>query len=120
MTISSLQLHNGQGIVRGNVLSIRRNIVGVPNAITLSSAKLTGKTNISDPDGSALFQVSATIEANGSTGVATARFDLTAVNTNAPAANTQFYYDIKFTFSDGTILTLESGTTFFSPAIGTT
>ena len=117
--ITSLQLHNGQGIVRGDVVSIRRNIIGVPNGITLSSAILTGKTAIADPDANALFQITATIEANGSNGVATARWDLTAVNTNAPVANTQFYYGMKFTFSDGTKLTLESGTTIFSPSPST-
>ena len=104
-------LHLGVGIVQGNVFPLHRYITGMPSSITVSSAKLTLKNLPSDPDGSAIFQLTASIEDSGSSGTATIRFDLSAANTNAMTANTQYYFDIQVTLSSGTILTIESGLT---------
>lgn len=112
-------LHLGLGLVTGNVFSIRRIVTGVPSGVTISSAKLTVKTNLSDPIGSAIFSLSATVEDAGSSGTGTVRWDLTAANNNAVTAGTLYFFDQQYTFSDGSILTLETGQTQWTPAVTT-
>ena len=96
------------GIVRGNVFSIRRTIYSIPTTVTLSSAKLTVKTNTTDAD-PGIFQITAAVEDSGASGTAIARFDFTAANTNALTAGVLVFFDLQYTFSNGNILTLETG-----------
>lgn len=120
-------LHLGEGLVRGDYLSIRRHLTRMPSGVTVSSAKLTFKASTSDAD-PGLFQKSITtsnlagtghVENIGSGGVATLRFDLAAADTNLATANQNYYFDIKVTFSDGKILTIESGITSFREKVTT-
>lgn len=103
-------LHMGLGIVRGDVFPLRRVISGIPSAITISSAKLTLKTTLSDAD-PGLWQLSATVEDAGSSGTGTIRFDITSTQTLLMVADTPYYFDIQVTLSSGTILTPETGVT---------
>lgn len=118
MVIES-NLHQGHGIVRGNIFSLRRTITGLPSGITVSGAELTVKTSTSDAD-PGIFQKTITssnvagtgqIEDTGSTGAAVLRFDLGSADTLAMVANTEYYYDINITMSDASLVTVESGRT---------
>lgn len=113
-------LHDGNGIVRGDQFSVWRRISGVPPGATISEAWLTVKTAIVDVDGSAIFQKDITttnvpgtghVVNSGSSGGGLLRFDLTAANTMAMTAGTLYYYDIQILLSSGDVLTLESGET---------
>lgn len=112
-------LHLGHGMVRGDTFSIRRHITRMPSGVTVSSAKLTFKASTADAD-PGLFQKSITssnvagtghVENIGAGGVATLRFDLVAADTNLATANANYYFDIRVTYSDGTVIALESGIT---------
>jgi len=112
-------LHMGEGIVRGDQFSFRRIVRGVPAGVTISSAILTLKATIATAD-PGLFQKSITssnvvgtgqIEDTGSSGVGKLRFDLTDDDTLLMTADTQYYFDIQVTLSNGDILTLERGQT---------
>lgn len=125
MAIES-NLHNGLGIVRGNVFSFRRVVANLPDGVTLSDAYATLKTNYADAD-PGLFQkhITATnvastgqIEDTGSVGVAVLRFDLTATNTLAATADSPYYYDIDVVTSAGDKLTIERGVTSFQERVG--
>lgn len=118
MVIES-NLHQGHGIVRGNIFSLRRTITGLPSGITVSGAELTVKTSTDDAD-PGIFQKTITssnvagtgqIEDTGSTGAAVLRFDLGSADTLAMVANTEYYYDINITMSDASLVTVESGRT---------
>jgi len=109
----------GEGIVRGDQFSFRRIVRGVPAGVTISSAILTLKATIATAD-PGLFQKSITssnvvgtgqIEDTGSSGVGKLRFDLTDDDTLLMTADTQYYFDIQVTLSNGDILTLERGQT---------
>lgn len=113
-------LHGGLGIVRGDVFSIRRTVNKIPSSRTIAEAWLTVKAAIADADGSATFQkiittadVSGTgqIEDSGADGSGILRFDLTAANTTAMTAGTQYFYDISIRLDNNSILTLETGMT---------
>lgn len=119
MVIES-NLHNGLGIVRGDVFSIRRTVNKIPSSRTVVEAWLTVKAAIADVDASATFQKIITssdvagtgqIEDTGADGSAVIRFDLTAANTTAMTTGTVYYYDIQIRLDNSSILTLESGTT---------
>lgn len=118
--VSDGNLHNGIGIVRGDVFSIRRTVNKIPSGRTIVEAWLTVKAAIADVDASATFQKIITstdvagtgqIEDTGADGSAVLRFDLTAANTTAMTAGTSYFYDIQARTDTSDILTLESGTT---------
>jgi hypothetical protein len=113
-------LHGGLGIVRGDVFSLRRTVNKIPSARTVAEAWLTVKAAIADADGSATFQKIITtgdvqgtgqIEDDGADGSAVLRFDLTAANTAAMTAGTEYFYDLQLRLDNNNILTLESGKT---------
>lgn len=119
MVIES-NLHNGLGIVRGDVFSIRRTVNKIPSSRTVVEAWLTVKAAVADVDASATFQKIITstdsagtgqIEDTGADGSAVIRFDITAANTTAMTASTSYFYDIQIRLDNSAILTLESGTT---------
>lgn len=119
MVIES-NLHNGNGIVRGDVFPLRRTINKLPSGRTVVEGWLTVKTAIADADVAAIFQKIITaadvagtgqIEDTGADGSAVVRFDLTAANTTAMTAGTNYYYDIQVRLDNNDILTLENGFT---------
>lgn len=107
------------GAVVGNVFSLRRTVTNIPSGVTISSGKLTIKTNLSDAIGAAIIALTATVENSGSSGTGIIRFDFSAANTNAATAGTLYYFDIQVTMSDSSILTLENGQTHFDAAVTT-
>jgi len=118
--VSTGDLHNGLGIVRGDVFSIRRTVNKLPSSRTIAEAWLTLKAAIADADGSATWQKIITssdvvgtgmIEDTGADGSGVLRFDVTAANTTAMTAGVAYFYDIQIRLDNNTILTLESGTT---------
>ena len=108
--VISTNLHLGVGIARGDQFPLRRTLTGLPANVTISSAKLTLKTNISDAD-PGLWQLSATVEDTGSTGIGTIRFDVTSTQTLLMVQDTPYWFDIQVTLSNGSILTIEEGIT---------
>lgn len=126
MVIES-NLHKGKGIVRGDQFSIYRTVRGLPSGITLTAALLTIKDAIATAD-PGLIQKSITssnvagtgkIEDTGADGIGKIRFDLTTTNTLLMNADTEYYFDIQVTLSDGSILTLERGFTSANTQVGT-
>lgn len=120
-------LHMGKGIVRGDQFSIYRTVRGLSSGITVSSALLTVKNTIATVD-PGLFQKSITssnvagtgkIEDTGVSGIAKLRFDFTSANTLLMVADTEYYFDIQVTLSDGSLLTLERGLTSANAQVGT-
>ena len=112
-------LHLGKGIVRGDKFSLRRTVRGVPSGATISGSILTLKSTIATAD-PGLFQKSITssnvagtgqIENTGASGVGTIRFDLDDSDTLLMAADTEYFFDIQITLSNGDIYTLETGVT---------
>lgn len=120
-------LHLGKGIVRGDKFPIRRIVRKIPAGITISSSILTLKATIAIAD-PGLFQKSITstnvagtgqVEDTNTNGIGKLRFDLNSADTLLMVADTDYYFDIQVTFSDGTILTLESGLTQASAQVTT-
>lgn len=112
------KLDKGLGIVRGDKFPIRRYLTGIPTGQTVTRAWLTVKLNKTDLDAAAIFQKEIVvgtvvdvgeIEDAGGTGVATLRFDLTAVNTRAMTAGERYYYDMQVLLSGGNVRTFETG-----------
>lgn len=112
-------LHMGLGIVRGDSFPLRRSITGIPSGDTISSAKLTLKTAIADAD-PGLWQLTATVEDAGSTGIGVIRFDITPTQTLLMTQDQPYYFDIQVTLSDGSILTPEQGITAATYQVTTT
>lgn len=112
-------LHLGEGFVRGDQFSIRRIVRRVPAGQTITSAILTIKSTIATADPGTI-QKSITssnvpdtgkIEDTGASGVGKLRFDITDTDTLLLTADTEYFFDIQVTLSDGSIFTLESGKT---------
>jgi len=118
--VSTGNLHNGLGIVRGDAFSIRRTLNKLPSSRTIAEAWLTLKAAIADADASATWQKIITssdvvgtgmIEDTGADGSGVIRFDATASNTLAMTAYVNYFYDIQIRLDNNNILTLESGIT---------
>ena len=111
------RLDRNLGIVKGDVISIRRTITGVPNGVTLSKAWLTVKALVTDLDAAATFQKEVNssgvigigqIEDTAATSrIARLRFDLSATNTDD--LEDGYVYDIQVLTTEGGIITVEKG-----------
>lgn len=117
-------LHNGEGIIRGDQFSIRRTVTGIPSGVLISAALLTLKATIS---GAALFSKSITssnvagtghIESTGSGGIGKLRFDILDDDTLLMTADTEYFFDIQVTLDNGDIITLETGKTSAKAEVG--
>lgn len=94
-------LDGGIGFVKGDVFSIRRIIYDIPAGVTISSAELEPSSGTT---------VTATVEDSGADGTGSIRFDISASFWSGVTAGTVYDYDIAVTFSNGDVITLESGT----------
>lgn len=111
--------HMGLGIVRGDAFSATRIIPNIPAGVTVTAAALTFKTLNSTADPGVIQKLITSIEqtdigrieADGSSGTAQLRFDLTTADTRALTVDTDYYFDIQLTFSNGNVRTLERGIT---------
>lgn len=111
-------LDNGEGLVRGDAFPLRR-YVKVPPGETVVEAWLGVKADYADTDGAATFLKTITgtdnpgqghIETDGTSGVASLRFDITSTNTLATTAGTRYLYDIQVRYASGGPVTVERGT----------
>lgn len=103
--------------VVGDKWLVRRNVVGIPNGLTITDAWMTVKSNLEDSDANAIFQnhitsvsgVAGQIENNGAGGTAVLRFDLTGSQTLLLAPFVSYYYDVQVKDSDGELDTPDTG-----------
>lgn len=118
MVIES-NLHLGKGIVRGDAFPIYRIITALVSGVTISSAQLTLKVNITDAD-PGLFQKSIApanvagtgrVEDIGTSGTGQIRFDIVSANTLLMTADYEYYFDIQLKLSNGEVRTIERGYT---------
>ena len=112
-------LDRGEGLVRGDIISIRRTVNNIPVGDSISKAYLFVKAAYGDADGAAIFSKTVTtsnvagtgqVEDDGTTDLSgRIRFDLTNANTTAVTADTPYYYDIQILTTLGSVYTLEIG-----------
>lgn len=108
--VVATNLHMGLGIVRGDSFPLRRTLPGVPPSVTVSSAKLTVKLAIADAS-PGLFQLTATVEDTGTSGIGVIRFDFSSANTLLMVQDQPYFFDIQVTLSNANVLTPEYGIT---------
>ncbi len=108
-------------VVKGDDISITRTITAIPDAVTLSEAWLTIKTNIGDADPGLIQKIIITADVPGTgqitdagTGTApnrtaTLRFDLTDIDTALPTPGTLYHFDVQVRTNGNAIYTAERG-----------
>ena len=107
------------GFVRGNDLSIRRDILDVPDGQTIAQAWMTIKEELEDVDADAILQKvislvnqvgTGHIEDSGVSGTGTVRFDLIRANTLLLRAGRLYHFDVQLKTSANFVYTPLKGT----------
>lgn len=115
--------YNGSIIlVRGNVIRVNRTVTSLPGTVsapqTATKAWLTVKTNKSDLDAAAIFQLEITTsataagqltDADGTDGSAVTAFVISKTQSELLVADTLYHYSIKVLMSSGEPYTPEMG-----------
>lgn len=110
----------------GGDRSVLRYVNNLPPSGSVTKAWLTVKNNITDADGSAVFQLSITstittagqiLDSGATSGVAQIVFNVLAAQTNLLVEGQKYDYDIQVHYNTGTNDQIEEGTVYASTRI---